>query len=43
MRPYLTIDDDVYAIDGRRIRQPIPDDDGKTRFVKLVSAFAQAQ
>jgi hypothetical protein len=43
MRPHLTVDDDVYAVDGKRIRQPITDDDGKTRFVGLVSVFAQAQ
>jgi hypothetical protein len=43
MRQHLTVDDDVYAIDGKRIRQPILDDDGKTRFVGLVSIFAQAQ
>ncbi|NEQ42542.1 MAG: ISAs1 family transposase [Leptolyngbya sp. SIOISBB] len=43
MRQYLTVDEDVYAIDGKRIRQPITDDDGKTRFVGLVSVFAQAQ
>lgn len=43
MRPHLTVDDDVYAIDGKRMRQPITDDDGKTRFVRLVSVFAQAQ
>ena len=39
----LTVDDDVYAIDGKRVRQPITDDDGKTRFVGLVSVFAQTQ
>ncbi|PSN11554.1 ISAs1 family transposase, partial [filamentous cyanobacterium CCP5] len=43
MRQHLTVDDDVYAIDGKRIRQPIPDEPGKTRFVGLVSVFAQAQ
>ncbi|NJM84836.1 MAG: ISAs1 family transposase [Leptolyngbyaceae cyanobacterium RM2_2_21] len=43
MRQHLTVDDDVYAIDGKRIRQPITEDDGKTRFVGLVSVFAQAQ
>ena len=43
MRQHITVDDDVYAIDGKRIRQPITDDDGKTRFVGLVSVFAQAQ
>lgn len=43
MRQHLTVDDDVYAIDGKRVRQPITDDDGKTRFVGLVSVFAQTQ
>lgn len=43
MRQHLTVDDEVYAIDGKRIRQPIPDDDGKTRFVGLVSVFTQTQ
>ena len=43
MRQHLTVDDDVYAIDGKRIRQPLLDDDGKTRFVGLVRIFAQAQ
>jgi hypothetical protein len=43
MRQHLTVDDDVYAIDGKRIRQPITDDNGKTRFVGLVSVFAQTQ
>jgi hypothetical protein len=43
VRQHLTVDDDVYAIDGKRIRQPITDDDGKTRFVGLVSVFAQTQ
>jgi hypothetical protein len=43
MGQHLTVDDDVYAIDGKRIRQPLTDADGKTRFVGLVSVFAQAQ
>lgn len=43
MQQHLTLDDDVYAIDGKRIRQPIADDDGKTRFVGLVSVFAQSR
>lgn len=43
MRQHLTVDETGYAIDGKRIRQPITDDDGKTRFVGLVSVFAQAQ
>ena len=43
MRQHITVDDTVYAIDGKRIRQPLTDDDGKTRFVGLVSVFAQTQ
>lgn len=43
MRQYLTVDDDVYAMDGKRIRHPLTDHDGKTRFVGLVSVFAQTQ
>lgn len=43
MRQHMTVDDDVYAIDGKRIRQPLVDDAGKTRFVGLVSVFAQRQ
>ncbi|NEQ29606.1 MAG: ISAs1 family transposase [Leptolyngbya sp. SIO4C5] len=43
MRQHITADDDVYAIDGKRIRQPITDDAGQTRFVGLVSVFAQSQ
>ena len=43
MRQYLTVDEAGYAIDGKRIRQPITDDDGKTRFVGRVSVFAQTQ
>jgi hypothetical protein len=37
MRQHLTVDDEVYAIDGKRIRQPLTDEDGKTPFVGLVS------
>lgn len=43
MRQHMTMDDDMYAIDGKRIRQPVVDDEGKTRFVGLVSVFAQSQ
>lgn len=43
MREHITVDENVYAIDGKRIRQPITDDEGKTRFVGLVSVFAQNQ
>lgn len=43
MRQHITVDDTVYAIDGKRIRQPIIDGEGKTRFVGLVSVFAQTQ
>ena len=43
IRQHMTVDDAVYAIDGKRIRQPITDDEGKTRFVGLVSVFAQTQ
>lgn len=43
MHPHIAVDDDMYAIDGKRIRQPIVDEAGKTRFVGLVSVFAQTQ
>lgn len=43
MHQHIAVDDDMYAIDGKRIRQPIVDDEGKTRFVGLVSVFAQSQ
>jgi hypothetical protein len=43
MAPLVSIDEQSYAIDGKRIRQPITGEDGKTRFVGLVSVFAQTQ
>ena len=43
MHQHIAVDDDMYAIDGKRIRQPIVDETGKTRFVGLVSVFAQTQ
>lgn len=43
MRQHITVDDEVYAIDGKRIRQPVTDEEGRTRFVGLVSVFAQRQ
>ena len=43
MSQYHTIDEETYAIDGKRIGQPVTGEDGKTRFVGLVSVFAQKQ
>lgn len=43
MEPLVNIDEEHYSIDGKRICQPIPGEDGKTRFVGLVSVFAQQQ
>lgn len=43
IEPLVSIDEEHYAIDGKRIRQPITGEDGKTRFVGLVSVFAQQQ
>lgn len=43
MSQHISPDEQSYAIDGKRIRQPIACEDGKTRFVGLVSAFAQQQ
>lgn len=43
MQQHLSVDEESYAIDGKRIRQPVIGDDGKTRFVGLVSVFAQKQ
>lgn len=43
MQQYHSVDEDSYAIDGKRITQPIVGEDGKTRFVGLVSVFAQQQ
>jgi hypothetical protein len=43
MEPLVSIDEEYYAIDGKRIRQPIAGADGKTRFVGLVSVFAHQQ
>lgn len=43
MQQYINLDEAIYAIDGKRIRQPISDEDGKRRFVGLVSVFAQRQ
>lgn len=43
MQPYIDLDEPLYSVDGKRIRQPITDSDGRTRFVGLVSVFAQHQ
>lgn len=43
MAQHISLDEDTYAIDGKRIRQPISGDDGKQRFVGLVSVFGQTQ
>ena len=43
MKQYHSVDEEVYAVDGKRIGQPIVGDDGKRRFVGLVSVFAQRQ
>jgi hypothetical protein len=43
MQAHLSPDEDCFAIDAKRIGQPIADADGKTRFVGLVSVFAQSQ
>lgn len=41
MSQYHDVDDDSYAIDGKRIRQPMIGADGKQRFIGLVSVFSQ--
>ena len=44
MSQYHSVDEESYAIDGKRIGQPVASrEDGKTRFVGLVSVFAQKQ
>ena len=43
MRTHLSLDEVAYAVDGKRICQPIDGDDGKTRFVGLVSVFGHHQ
>lgn len=43
MSQKVSADETSYAIDGKRIRQPITDAEGKTRFVGLVSVFAHHQ
>ena len=43
MATQISPDEDCYAIDGKRICQPIVGEDGKTRFVGLVSVFAHHQ
>lgn len=43
MQSFINLDEELYAIDGKRICQPVRDVDGKTRFVGLVSVFAQHQ
>jgi hypothetical protein len=40
---HLSPDKGCFAIDGKRIVQPIADADGKTRFVGPMSVFAQTQ
>ena len=41
MIQYLTIDEETYAIDGKRIGQSVTGEESKTRFLGLVSVFAQ--
>jgi hypothetical protein len=43
MQQYISLDEDIYAIDGKRIRQGVTNEEGQTRFVGLVSVFAQKQ
>ena len=43
MSEYHSVDEDSYAVDGKRIGQPIVGADGKRRFVGLVSVFSQQQ
>lgn len=43
MSAYHSVDEDSYAVDGKRIGQPIVGTDGKRRFVGLVSVFSQQQ
>jgi len=43
MQQFINLDEEVYAIDGKRIAQPLTDEAGKTRFVGLVSVFAHQQ
>jgi len=43
MSQYHSVDEESYALDGKRIGQPIVGTDGKRRFVGLVSVFAQQQ
>lgn len=43
MAQHISPDEDTYAVDGKRIRQPISGEDGKQQFVGLVSVFAQKQ
>ena len=43
MAQNMSPDEDCYAIDGKRINQPLMAEDGKTRFAGLVSVFAQNQ
>lgn len=42
MQKFINLDEEVYAIDGKRIAQPLTEE-GKTRFVGLVSVFAHKQ
>lgn len=43
MSQYHSVDEESYAVDGKRIGQPMVGEDGKRRFVGLVSVFAQQQ
>lgn len=43
MSQYHNVDEESYALDGKRIGQPVVGTDGKRRFVGLVSVFAQQQ
>ena len=43
MAQQISPDEDCYAIDSKRINQPLVAEDGKTRFAGLVSVFEQTQ
>ncbi len=43
MQQYDDVDEIAYAVDGKRIGQPLVGSDGKQRYVGLVSLFAQQQ
>lgn len=43
MSQHHSVDENSYAVDGKRIAQTVIGEDGKRRFVGLVSVFAQQQ